>query len=234
MVTRHSFEHHLEDLHLDIIKMGSLIEESMEDTIVALKKQDVELAKKVFKNDDIIDDLEQKIEKKCLNLIARQQPLAKDLRNISTALKIITDMERIGDHSSDIAEITIRMANEIYIKPLIDIPRMAELAKTMVKKSIDAYIKQDIEIAEDVCASDDEVDNLFMKIILESINIMKDDPQTIEQAINFMFIAKYLERMADHATNISEWVVFNVTGEHDHLAKQLHKDDRVNNPFIKE
>ncbi|MCX7745631.1 MAG: phosphate signaling complex protein PhoU [Clostridia bacterium] len=232
MVTRHYFDRELEELHLDLIKMGSLVEESIENAIHALKKQDIALARKLFINDDIIDDMESKIERKCMNLIARQQPLAKDLRTISTALKIITDMERIADHSADIAEITIRMANEKYIKPLIDIPKMAELAKQMVNKSIDAYVKQDISLAQEVCNSDDAVDDLFLKIVLELINIMKNDPQTVEQGINFMFIAKYLERMADHATNISEWVVYNVTGEHEHLARHLHKDDRINNPFI--
>jgi phosphate transport system protein len=232
MVTRHSFDHDLEELHLELIKMGSLVEESIENTIQALKKQDVELARKIFRNDDIIDDLEKIIERKCLNLIARQQPLAKDLRTISTALKIITDMERIGDHSSDIAEITIRMAGEKYIKPLVDIPKMADCARQMVKKAIDAYIRQDITLAQEVCASDDEVDDLFSKIKLELTNLMKNDVQAIDQVINFMFIAKYLERMADHATNIAEWVVFNVTGEHEHLAKQLHRDDRKNNPFV--
>lgn len=232
MVTRHFFEKELEDLHLDLIKMASLVEESIENTIHALKKQDQDLARKIFRNDDVIDEMEQKIEKRCLNLIARQQPLAKDLRTISTALKIITDMERIADHSADIAEITIRMADEKYIKPLIDIPKMAELAKNMVNKAIDAYVKQDVELAQAVCNSDDEVDDLFYKIILELINIMKNDSQAVEQGINFMFIAKYLERMADHATNIGEWVVFNVTGEHDHLTRHDHKDDSLNNPFV--
>jgi phosphate transport system protein len=221
MVTRHLFDKELEELHLELIKMGSLVEESIDNTILALKKQDVELARRIFKNDDIIDDLERKIERICMNLIATQQPLAKDLRTISTALKIITDMERIADHSSDIAEITIRMANEKYIKPLIDIPKMADLAKIMVNKSIDAYIKQDIDLAQTVCNSDDEVDNLFSKITLELINIMKNNSEAIEQAIDFMLIAKYLERMADHATNIGEWVIFNVTGNHDHLSKHL-------------
>lgn len=232
MVTRHFFDKELEELHLDLIKMGSLVEESIENTIIALKKQDVELARKIFRSDDIIDDLERTIERRCLNLIARQQPLAKDLRTISTALKIITDMERIADHSSDIAEITIRMANEKYIKPLIDIPKMAELAKQMVNKAIDSYIKQDVDLAQEVCDSDDAVDDLFFKIIFELINIMKNDPQSVEQAINFMFIAKYLERMGDHATNICEWVVFNVTGEHDHLTRHIYKDDSIHNPFI--
>lgn len=132
-------------------------------------------------------------------------------------------MERIADHSADIAEITLRMANEKYIKPLIDIPKMAELAKHMVNKSIDAYIKQDIDLAKFVCNSDDEVDDLFMKITLELINIIKNDPGSVEQAIDFILIAKYLERMADHATNIGEWVVYNVTGEHDHLARDSHQ-----------
>ncbi len=233
MVTRHFFDKELEDLHFDLIKMGGLVEESIENTIIALKKQDVELARIVFKNDDIIDDMESKIERRCLNLIARQQPLAKDLRTISTALKIITDMERIADHSSDIAEITISMSSDKYIKPLIDIPKMAELAKNMVNKSIDAYVRQDAELALSVCKSDDEVDELFFKIILELINMMKNDPQTVEQAINFMFIAKYLERMADHATNIGEWVVYNVTGEHEHLTRHVdRRDDILNNPFV--
>jgi phosphate transport system protein len=232
-MSRNFFDKELEELHVDMIKMGSLVEESIDNTIIALKKQDIELARKVFKDDDVIDDYEQKIERSCLNLIARQQPLAKDLRTISAALKIITDMERIADHASDIAEITIRMAHEKYIKPLIDIPKMAELAKQMVNKSIDAYVKQDVELAKTVCSSDDEVDDLFFKIVLELINIMKNDTESVEQAINFMFIAKYLERMADHATNIGEWVVYNVTGEHDHLTRYLHKDDRVNNPFLK-
>jgi phosphate transport system protein len=217
MVTRHSFDNELESLHLDLIKMGGLVEESIDNTIIALKKQDVDLARKIFRNDDIIDELEQKIEKRCLNLIARQQPLAKDLRAISAALKIITDMERIADHSADIAEITIRMANQKYIKPLIDIPKMAEHAKAMVKNSIDAYVRHDTDLARKVCDSDDVVDGLFQKIVLELINVMKNDPQYIEQATDLMFIAKYLERMADHATNISEWVVYNVTGEHGHL-----------------
>jgi phosphate transport system protein len=223
-MTRNFFDKELDKLHLELIKMGSLVEESIDNTIVALKKQDVAMAKKIFNNDDIIDDLEKKIERICLNLIATQQPLAKDLRSISAALKIITDMERIADHSSDIAEITIRMSHEKYIKPLIDIPRMAELARIMVNKSIDAYIKQDMDLAIEVCKSDDAVDELFSKITLELINLMKNDSSTIEQGIDLMLIAKYLERMADHATNIGEWVVFNITGEHDHLAKHMDKE----------
>jgi len=231
MNTRHYFDKELDELHLDMVKMGSLVEESIENTITALINQDVELAGKIFKDDDIIDDLEKKIEKRCLVLIARQQPLAKDLRSISTALKMITDLERIGDHSADIAEITLQMANERYVKSLIDIPIMANLAKTMVNKAIDAYIKQDIILAIEVCEGDDEVDDLFKSITLELIDMMKNDPTVIEQATNFMFIVKYLERMADHATNIGEWVVFNVTGEHRQLTRHENIEEILNSPF---
>lgn len=219
-MVRHSFDKELEHLHELMVQMSGLVEESIENSILALKKQDIELAKKVYQSDDEVDELESRIEKICINLIARQQPLAKDLRAISTALKIITDLERIADHAADIAELTIRMANMKYVKPLVDIPNMAELAKKMVIRSIDSYIKQDINIAMDVCDSDDEVDDLFSKIVLELINIMKNNPETVEQATDFMFIVKYLERIGDHATNIAEWVVFNVTGTHDHLARK--------------
>ncbi len=217
MVTRHHFDKELEELHHELIRMGSMVEESIENAIYALKKQDIELAKKVLDNDDAIDAQEKKIERICLMLIARQQPLAKDLRVISTALKIITDMERIADHSSDICEITLRMANERYVKPLIDIPLMAEKAKQMVNKAIDAYVKRDVELAKEVCASDDAVDELFSKITFEVTSIMRNNSEAVEQCVDFILIAKYLERMADHATNIGEWVIFSVTGEHMHL-----------------
>lgn len=217
-MVRNSFDKDLELLQGLMVKMAGLVEESIENSIIALKKQDVELARQVCESDDTIDDLESKIEKICINLIARQQPLAKDLRAISTALKIITDMERIADQAADIAELTIRMAKMKYIKPLIDIPLMADLVKKMVVKSIDSYIKHDIILAKEVCDSDDEIDDLFSKIVLELINIMKNNPETIEQATDFMFVVKYLERIGDHATNIAEWVVFNVTGSHEHMA----------------
>lgn len=232
-MTRSFFEKELEELHIDMIKMGSLVEESIENAIKALKSQDVELARNIFEGDDIIDDYEKKIEKQCINLIARQQPLAKDLRSISTALKIITDMERIADHSADIAEITIRMAGEKYIKPLIDVPKMANLAKQMVKKAIDAYMNEDLDLAREVCGSDDEVDDLFYKIVLELTNIIKNNVSSTEQAINLMFIAKYLERMADHATNIAEWVIYNITGQHEKFEKYYHKDDKAGKPLKK-
>lgn len=224
-MTRHHFDIELEKLNRDLIEMGVMVEDSMDKAIVALKNQDKELAKAICESDDLIDDMENVIERRCLNLIARQQPLAKDLRTVTTALKIITDLERIGDHASDISEITINMVNQKYIKPLIDIPKMAELAKQMVHDAITAYVTNDKELAIKVCLSDNPIDDLFDKIVLELVGIMKNDISGIDQIINFMFIAKYLERMADHATNISEWVIYNITGTHDsHLARHSDSD----------
>ncbi|MDK2809674.1 MAG: phosphate transport system protein [Petroclostridium sp.] len=217
MVTRHHFDMELENLHQDLIDMGNKIQESIDNAIIALKDQNIELARQVLKNDDVIDELEHKIERKCINLIARQQPLAKDLRTISTALKIITDMERIADHSADICDLTIKMADQKYIKPLIDIPKMAEAAKAMVNHAINAYVTQDVELAKKVCNDDDEIDNYFVKIIDELREIIRQNPDTVYQATNFILVAKYLERMGDHATNIGEWVIYNVTGVHKDL-----------------
>ena len=217
MVTRILFEKELEDLHMELIKMGGMVEESIERTIEALNKKDAKIAREVFANDDVIDEQEKIIERKCLNVIARQQPLAKDLRFISTTLKIITDLERIADQSADIAEITLRMIDEPYIKPLIDIPKMAEFTRIMVKESIDAYVQDDIVLARKVCNDDNIVDDLFIKITLDLVHIMKADSNTVDQAINLMFVAKYLERMSDHATNIGEWVIYNITGEQKHV-----------------
>lgn len=217
-MVRNSFDTELENLQNLMVRMASLVEESIENSILALKKQDKDLARQVYENDNAIDNLESKIEKICINLIAKQQPMAKDLRTISAALKIITDMERIADQAADISELIIRMGNAKYIKPIIDIPIMADYTKKMVVRAIDAFVKQDIYLAKEVCASDDEVDNYFSKIVLELINIMKNNPETVMQATDLMFIVKYLERIGDHATNIAEWVVFNVTGSHEHIC----------------
>jgi len=225
---RQHFDKELEELHSQLIEMGKLVDESIDRTITALKEQDVELAKDIFAGDDVVDDMEKAIERRCLNLIARQQPIAKDLRKISAALKMITDLERIADHSADIAELTIRMANDKYIKPLIDLPKMAEVAKNMVNQAIEAYVNQDIELAKSVCESDDEVDALFLRIVYDLTHIMKEKPETVEQAVDLMFVAKYLERMADHATNVAEWVIFIDTGEH----KDFNKDNEIRNPFL--
>ncbi|QUH27580.1 phosphate signaling complex protein PhoU [Vallitalea guaymasensis] len=214
MPIRYNFEKKINELHKDLIKMGTLIEQSLDDAITALKKQDVSLAKKVISKDDEIDYMELRIEKECLLLIATQQPIAADLRDIASVLKIITDLERIGDHCTDISEYTIRLADEKYIKPLIHIPQMAEEVKKMIKDTIDSCINKDLELAKSVCKRDDIIDNYFDKIVNELMFLMIDNSSVVKQCTDFLFIVKYLERMGDHATNIAEWIIFTVTGEH--------------------
>ncbi|MBN1623249.1 MAG: phosphate signaling complex protein PhoU [Clostridia bacterium] len=230
-MTRFSFDKALKELDFNLIKMGTYVEESIEKTIKALTERDVELAKTIMADDDIIDDMEQNIEKMCVTLIARQQPIAKDLRLITSVLKIITDLERIADHSSDIAELTLNFSNSKFIKPLIDIPKMAEMARQMTDKAIDSFIKKDFQLAREVCASDDYVDELFERVKIDLAEIMKNKPEHIDQIIDLLMIAKYIERMADHATNIGEWVAFSITGNHEHLAHMYHKDSLLENPF---
>ncbi|MCT4542647.1 MAG: phosphate signaling complex protein PhoU [Vallitalea sp.] len=214
MPARHEFENKLNELHKDLIKMGTIIERSLDDTITALKNQDVDLAKKVISRDDEIDKMELTLEKECLLLITRQQPIAADLRDIASVLKIITDLERIGDHCSDISEYTIKLADEKYIKPLIHIPEMAEKVKLMIKDTIDSCVKKDIELAKKVCDTDDVIDTYFDNIVNELVELMSTNSNVIKQCTDLLFIVKYLERMGDHATNIAEWIIFTVTGEH--------------------
>lgn len=230
-MTRFSFDKALKELDFNLIKMGTYVEESIEKTIKALTERDVGLAKTIMADDDIIDDMEQNIEKMCVTLIARQQPIAKDLRLITSVLKIITDLERIADHSSDIAELTLNFSDSKFIKPLIDIPKMAEMARQMTDKAIDSFIKKDFQLAREVCASDDYVDELFERVKIDLAEIMKNKPEHIDQIIDLLMIAKYIERMADHATNIGEWVAFSITGNHEHLAHMYHKDSLLENPF---
>lgn len=230
-MTRFSFEKALEELEFSLIKMGTYVEESIDSAITALVNQDSDLAAKVLEDDDIIDDMENNLEKMCVTLIARQQPIAKDLREITAVLKIITDLERIADHSADISELTISMGKTKFIKPLIDIPQMAAMAKKMTDMAINSYIKKDYDLAREVCASDDYVDELFTRVKTDLAVIMKSHPESIDHIINLIMIAKYLERMADHATNIGEWVAYAITGNHEHLAHLYHKDTLEENPF---
>ena len=211
---RNRFDRELNLLNNELIEMGNLIESSIKAAISALKEQNVELAKKIVENDSEIDDMEREIEKRCLKLLLQQQPVARDLRFISSALKMITDMERIGDQASDISEITIRLADKPYIKELIHIPEMAEVAIKMVKYSIDSFVRKDIELIKKVILLDDQVDELFDIIKNELIHIVREDINSKEQVIDLLMIAKYLERIGDHAQNIAEWVYYAITGEH--------------------
>ncbi|MCM8711554.1 phosphate signaling complex protein PhoU [Clostridium sp. SYSU_GA19001] len=212
-MTRGSFDIHLQGLHQEILRMGSIVEKQIYQCIEALVHQDETLANKIIKDDDLVDNLQKEIEDKCIKLIATQQPLALDLRSIFTTTKIVTDLERMADHAVDIAKITLRLKNEKYIKQLIDIPKMADIVKEMIKNSIDAYVSGNVQKAYDTCKMDDKIDAIYKQVFSELLTIMAGDSTTINQVTQFLFICKFLERVADHATNICEWTIYLVTGE---------------------
>lgn len=212
-MTRASFDLGLEQIHNDILTMGSIVEKQIFKCIEALVNQDCDLAEKVIKDDDLVDNLQKVIEDKCVKLIATQQPLANDLRTIFTSIKIVTDLERIADHAVDISQIAIRLKGQTYIKQLVHIPQMADIAKEMIKLSIDAYIEGDIEKAYSTCKIDDKMDTLYKEVLNELLLLMSEDATTVNQGSQLLFVCKFLERVADHTTNICEWTVYLVTGE---------------------
>ncbi len=210
---RDKYINQLRKLNNLLIEMGHLIEESIELAVTALVNQDVEKAKRAIAFDENIDGMEKEIENLCLNLLLCQQPVAKDLRFVSAAMKMVTDMERIGDQAADISEITLLLAKEPYIKELSNIKKMAVETTDMVMKSIEAYIENNSKKARDVIAQDDVVDALFQDTKTELITLINENIENGEQAADFLMIAKYFERIGDHATNIAEWVIFSIEGE---------------------
>lgn len=212
-MTRNSFDLKLQLLHQDLLNMSERVEKQIENSIESLKSHSIELALQVIDGDDLIDRYEKEIEEKCVRMIATEQPLAVDLRRIFITTKIVTDLERMADHGVDIAQITIQLKNEEYIKELIDIPRMAEIVNKMIKGSIEVYITRNIKLAYEVCEMDDEVDKLYDDIFKELIEIMANHKESVFQCSRFLFVCKYLERIADHATNICEQTLYLETGE---------------------
>lgn len=211
---RNRFDKQLEQLNGELIEMGSMIESAIEMAIKALVEQDIELANKAIDFDNEIDRQEREIENLCLKLLLQQQPVAKDLRQISSALKMITDMERIGDHAADISEITIAMSGKPYIKKLEHIQQMAKETMVMLVGSIEAFVSKDLSQAKNVIKQDDIVDHLFEMVKSELIGMIHENVEAGEQAADLLLVAKYMERIGDHATNISEWVIFSITGSH--------------------
>ena len=211
---RKRFDEQLKEMNNSLIQMGALIENAIALAAKALVEQDCILAKKTIDCDNEIDEMEKLVESQCLKLILHQQPIASDLRLISTALKMITDMERIGDHATDISEITLMLSDAVYIKKLEHIPQMAQATITMVSDSIDAFVNKDLELANAVIKYDDVVDELFCAVKKDLIALIHEDVKNGEQAIDFLMIAKYFERIGDHAVNIAEWVIFSITGKH--------------------
>ncbi len=211
---RKTFDEQLDLLSQELTHMGALCETAIASATEALKNRDVDLAKHAIAADQEIDQQEREIERLCLKLLLQQQPVARDLRQISSALKMITDMERIGDQAADISEIVTYMSEENLIQELDRIDAMARAASQMVTRSVDAYVKKDLELAKKVIADDDAVDELFEEIKRELIRMIAGEPNCGEQALDFLMIAKYLERIGDHATNIAEWVEFSILGRH--------------------
>lgn len=217
---RKRFDRQLEELNDELIQMGSMCETALASASKALLEKNKKLAYNVLETENEIDHIERDIESLCLKLLLQQQPVATDLRNISSALKIITDLERIGDQASDISEIAITLSEQDYIFDINHVNNMFNIAVWMVTKSIEAYVYKSYSLAQKVIEKDDAVDCLFIEIKNDLISLISEDRNCGEQALDFLIIAKYLERIADHATNVAEWVEFSITGSHPSIKKE--------------
>lgn len=208
------FDEELKDLHKDMLKMAVMVEETIYKSIEALKNRDKAQAEEVISADDKIDEIELTIDEKCIDLIARHQPMAGDLRFLATSMKINADLERIADLSVDIAERVLELVDKPILKPLIDIPKLATIAQKMIRDAIDSFVKKDVELAKRVVLSDPEADKLRNAVQSELINdYMLKDPKTADRAVPLLLIARYLERICDHTTNIAEDVIYMVEGK---------------------
>lgn len=210
---RAGFHEELDALEKEILRMGNMVEEVLGRAVTALAEGDLETAQSVIEGDDRFDDLQIEIEKQCLALIATQQPMAMDLRSLGCALKIVTDLERMADHASDIAKVVVRLDAEPLMKPLVDIPKMADDDRQMLRDCLRAYVDRDVELARSAIRIDDEVDHLYAGIFRELLGIMVENPQKINQGAHLLLVGQYLERVGDHDTNLGEWVIYMVTGE---------------------
>ena len=213
MEIRTTFHKRLREVQDDILAMGSMVEKAIDRAMEALKERKVTMAHQIIADDLKINEKRFDIEEKCIQLIATQQPMAGDLRNIICMLNIITELERIGDHAEGTAKIVVMIGDEPPLKPLIDLPRMAEKTISMLHRSLDAFINHDADAARQIMAEDDEVDNLYEQVFRELLTFMAEDPRTITRATRLLWVAHNLERSADRVTNICERVVFCVTGK---------------------
>jgi phosphate transport system protein len=228
MATETHFQKELEALKENLLKMAAIVEEAIRNSVQSMVKRDSDLARKTFEVEDRINRMEIAIDEMCLKLLALRQPMAADLRFITSAMKIITDLERMGDQAVNISERAISLNEEPQIKPYIDIPRMAEIAQSMVKDVLDAFVNRDPKLARSVCARDDVVDGLNDQVVRELLTYMVSDPKTITRSVHLMIVARCLERIADHATNIAEDVIFMV----DALVIKHHADEKKENDGV--
>jgi len=215
---RVAFADEINELEQDLLKMGSVVEQMLHKSIEALATRNTQLADEAMAMDDIVDDYNISIENRCLRLLALQQPMARDLRTIAAAMKIITDIERAGDYVVDIAKTAKHLADEPLFKPLKNIPKMAELAKKMLRETLEAFVSRDLDLIQQMIKDDDEVDRLNNILHEEMIEQIKRDPSVTDQAISLILMSRYIERLADHVTNVGERVYYMETGE----LKELH------------
>ena len=211
---REYFDLELKTLNDKLIEMGALVEGAIKNTITIITNGEYDKLETARIIEEKINKMEREIQSFCLNLLLLQSPVAGDLRTVSAALKMITDMERIGDHASDISEITLELSSQSYIKKLDHIQQMAKETMYMLVQSVDAFVNKDMDKAKEVIAHDDIIDELFGRVKKELINMIHENAEVGEQASDLLMAAKYFERIGDHATNISEWVIFSITGEH--------------------
>lgn len=212
-MVRADFDQQLSALQREVEVLAGIVEKSINRAVDALKRRDLEESQRVIQDDDYIDQKRFEIEERCIDLIATQQPMARDLRVIIALLHIVVELERMGDYAEGIAKISIAMGDSPPLKPLIDIPRMAEKATEMLRDSIDCLLNRDLVKAHQVCQADDEVDELYDQVYRELLLFMIQDPQTIQRATYLLWVSHDLERIADRATNIAERVIFLVTGK---------------------
>lgn len=216
-MARMNFTNDMRELKHELAEMGGMAEEAIEKVIRALKNKNPDLATSVIHGDRALNDMERTIESRCLELMLKQQPVAKDLRSVSTALKVVTDMERIGDHAADIAELALRSNNIEELSNNQDILQMAKEAQEMVRDAVETFILLDLERAKEIMKRDDVIDQLFDKAKTDVIEFAKNDRSKVDLAIDIMMITKYLERIGDHAVNICEWTEFQATGSVKHV-----------------
>ncbi|HHY99408.1 MAG TPA: phosphate signaling complex protein PhoU [Firmicutes bacterium] len=215
---RKKFDAELAELDDSLLRMGTIAEEMLGKALIALANRDLALADETIDMDDLVDQLNLDIETTCLRLIATQQPAARDLRIIFAALKIAGDVERVGDYTVDIAKTAKKLADRPLFKPLEDIPRLQQYVRQMLRETLDAFVSRDLSLVHKMIEDDDQVDHLYKSLHDELIEFMKRDPKTVDQAVDLLLIARYLERIADHITNIGERVFYVETGE----LKELH------------
>jgi phosphate transport system protein len=222
--TRQAFDEQLEELERRLVEMGRFVESMLERAVHALVEQDVGLARRVIADDDTADEMDLDIEQHCMRLLALQQPMSRDLRTIGTVMKVIADVERIGDYSVDIARTAVKLADEKYFKPLEDIPQMAEIVRQMLRQALEALVAHDLDQVARVVERDDAVDRLWYKILADVERLMQERPEVVPQAVALLLVARYLERVADHTVNIAERVAYMETGRLEVLAPS-HRTD---------